>query len=90
MSQQLIPKMKQDGRVAALEILVNNSAVGNLIRQGKLEALENTMQSGALVGMQTMDTAIRKLLEGRMISGEEAYEKAFNKQNFANYAPKPA
>ena len=48
------------------------------------------MQSGALVGMQTMDTAIRKLLEGRLISGEQAYEKAFNKQNFANYAPKPA
>ena len=38
-SQQLIPKVKQDGRVAALEILVNNSAVANLIRQGKLDAL---------------------------------------------------
>ncbi|MEL7450268.1 MAG: PilT/PilU family type 4a pilus ATPase [Pseudomonadota bacterium] len=86
-SQQLIPKAAQDGRVAALEILVNNAAVGNLVRQGKLDALENTMQSGALVGMQTMDSAIRKLLEGRMITGEDAYEKAFNKQNFANFAP---
>ena len=46
------------GRVAALEILINNSAVGNLIRQGKLDQLENVMQSSAAQGMQTMDGAM--------------------------------
>ena len=46
-SQQLFPRDKAAGRVAALEILVNTPAVANLIRQGKLDQLENTMQSGA-------------------------------------------
>ncbi len=45
-SQQLLQKADKQGRVAALEILVNTPAVANLIRQGKLDQLENTMQSG--------------------------------------------
>ncbi len=82
-SQQLCKRAGgKPGRVAALEILVNNSAISNLIRQGKLDQLENAMQSGALQGMQTMDGALRKLMDGRMITPEEAYEKAFNKANF--------
>ena len=55
-SQQLIPRAGKPGRVAALEILVNTPAVANLIRQGKLDQLENTMQSGAAHGMRTMDS----------------------------------
>ncbi len=86
-SQQLIRRKDGKGRVAALEILVNNSAVANLIRQGKLDQLETTMQSGAQTGMQTMDTALKRLVQQRLISGETAYEKAFNKQNFKDYAP---
>ena len=49
-SQQLIPKADKQGRVAALEILVNTPAVANLIRQGKMDQLENAMQSGAADG----------------------------------------
>jgi twitching motility protein PilT len=45
-SQQLCPTKGKPGRVAALEILVNTPAVANLIRQGKLDQLENAMQSG--------------------------------------------
>ncbi|MBT8137471.1 MAG: type IV pilus twitching motility protein PilT [Gammaproteobacteria bacterium] len=86
-SQQLIRKKDGGGRIAALEILVNNSAVANLIRQGKLDQLETTMQAGAQSGMQTMDSALKRLVQQRMITGEAAYEKAFNKQNFKDYAP---
>ena len=57
-SQQLLQKADKSGRVAALEILVNTPAVSNLIRQGKLDQLETTMQSGSQFGMRTMDTAI--------------------------------
>ncbi len=84
-SQQLIPTANKQGRVAALEILVNTSAVSNLIRQGKMDQLENAMQSGAALGMRTMDTAIQQLLEKREITGKEAFRKAINKAKFEPY-----
>ncbi len=62
-SQQLLQKADGGGRVAALEILVNTPAVANLIRQGKLDQLETTMQSGGSFGMRTMDSAIQALLD---------------------------
>ncbi|HEX3847743.1 MAG TPA: PilT/PilU family type 4a pilus ATPase [Steroidobacteraceae bacterium] len=84
-SQQLIPKADKQGRVAALEVLINTPAVANLIRQGKLDQLENAMQSGAQFGMRLMDTAIQGLLDQRQISGKEAYKKAINKSRFEQY-----
>jgi len=84
-SQQLIPRAGKPGRVAALEILVNTPAVANLIRQGKLDQLENTMQSGAQFGMRTMDSAIQDLLDKAIISGKDAYKKAINKAKFEQF-----
>jgi twitching motility protein PilT len=84
-SQQLIQKSDKNGRVAALEILVNTPAVSNLIRQGKMDQLENAMQSGSATGMRTMDTAIQQLLDRREITGKEAYKKAINKSRFEQY-----
>ena len=81
-SQQLLQRADKQGRVAALEILVNTSAASNLIRQGKLDQLENTMQSGGAHGMRTMDTAIQALLDQRLINGKEAYKKGINKAKF--------
>ena len=73
-SQQLIQKADKQGRVAAMEILVNTPAVANLIRQGKMDQLENAMQSGAATGMKLMDTAIQALLDSRQITGKEAFK----------------
>jgi twitching motility protein PilT len=81
-SQQLIQRADKRGRVAALEILINTPAVSNLIRQGKLDQLENTMQSGGQFGMRTMDSAIQELLDKTMITGRSAYDKSINKQRF--------
>jgi len=81
-SQQLLQRADRQGRIAALEILVNTPAAANLIRQGKLDQLENTMQAGAQFGMRTMDSAIEQLLNQRLISGKEAYQKAINKSRF--------
>jgi twitching motility protein PilT len=81
-SQQLIQRADKRGRVAALEVLINTPAVSNLIRQGKLDQLENTMQSGAQFGMRTMDSAIQELLDKGLITGRAAYEKSINKQRF--------
>jgi twitching motility protein PilT len=81
-SQQLLQRADKQGRVAALEILVNTPAASNLIRQGKLDQLENTMQAGGAHGMRTMDTAIQQLLDSRQITGKEAYKKGINKAKF--------
>jgi len=87
-SQQLIKRKDDKGRMAALEILVNSSAIGNLIRQGKIDQLENAIQSGSALGMRSMDSSLKELLDKRFIAGEEAYLKAFNKQAFELYAPR--
>ncbi len=81
-SQQLLPKKGNPGRVAALEILINTPAVANLIRQGKLDQLETAMQSGGNLGMQTMDTALMDLVNKAMISGKDAYLQANTKTKF--------
>ncbi|HEX8755289.1 MAG TPA: type IV pilus twitching motility protein PilT [Steroidobacteraceae bacterium] len=81
-SQQLLQRADKQGRVAALEILINTPAAANLIRQGKLDQLENAMQAGGQFGMRTMDTAIQQLFDQRMITGKEAYKKAINKAKF--------
>src|SRR5580693_2122798 len=84
-SQQLIQKADKKGRVAALEILINTPAVANLIRQGKMDQLENAMQSGSANGMKLMDTAIQALLDSRQISGKEAFKKAISKSKFEQF-----
>jgi twitching motility protein PilT len=84
-SQQLLQRADKQGRVAALEILVNTPATANLIRQGKLDQLENAMQVGGQFGMRTMDSAIEQLLNQRQISGQEAYKKAINKAKFEEF-----
>jgi twitching motility protein PilT len=81
-SQQLLPTKGKPGRIAALEILVNTSAVANLIRQGKLDQLETAMQSGGATGMRTMDSALMELVEKKFVSGREAYQQANNKSKF--------
>ncbi|MCG5501649.1 type IV pilus twitching motility protein PilT [Ectothiorhodospira sp. A-7R] len=81
-SQQLVRRQDGQGRMAAVEILVNTPAVANLLREGKTEQLVGTMQSGALVGMQTLDSALRRLLDAGRITGREAYRQAISKAEF--------
>ena len=84
-SQQLVKTADNRGRLAAVETLINNSAASNIIREGKTEQLENVIQAGALQGMQNIDTALRRLLDEKLITGEEAYRKARQKSNFEQY-----
>jgi len=81
-SQQLVPRKGQPGLVAALEIMVNTPAVANLIRQGKLDQLENAMQGGRASGMKTMDSSLRELFDKGTVSGRAAYECALDKKKF--------
>ena len=81
-SQQLVRKTDNKGRLPAIEILINNTAVSNLIREGKIDQIENVIQSGAMVGMQRMDSALMRMVDANLITPEEAYFKARNKADF--------
>lgn len=84
-SQQLVRRADNSGRIAAVEVMINNPAVANIIREGQADQLDNIIQSGGMQGMQTLDGALRKLLDERVINGTEACRVARNKQFFEQY-----
>ena len=57
-SQQLIPRTDAAGRVVAVEVMVVTPAIRNLIREGKTYQITNAIQTGARLGMRTMDQAL--------------------------------
>ncbi len=61
-AQALLPTADGQGRVAAIEILLPDDAVRNLIRQGKLEQIYSVMQTNTARGMQTMEQALADLV----------------------------
>ena len=71
-SQTLFKREDKKGRVAALEIMISNSAIKNLIREGKTFQIESSMQTSGGSGMQTMEAAVRDLLSKGTISKENA------------------
>lgn len=85
LTQQLVRRADGRGRVAAVEVLINSPAVGNVIREGKTEQLRNILQGGNLIGMQSMDSALKRLLEAGLITGQDAYEAAHVKAEFEQY-----
>ena len=73
LSQQLLPKKSGHGRVMAVEILVPNPAIRNLIREDKVHQIYSQMQTGqSKSGMQTMNQSLFELYTKGMISYEEA------------------
>jgi len=79
-SQQLIPRSEGKGRVLALEILTNTPAVANVIREAKTFMLPGIIQTGKKQGMQLMDDALLNLCSRGLISAEEGYARADQKQ----------
>jgi twitching motility protein PilT len=72
-SQQLLPRDNAPGRVMALEVLVPNAAVRNLIREDKVHQIYSAMQMGQeKYGMQTLNQSLYSLVQRRLISPEEA------------------
>jgi twitching motility protein PilT len=71
-AQRLFPTVDRKGRRAATEILVNNAAVANLIRNGKAHQLPSVIQTSKAIGMQTLEMSIRDLLQTGIISREAA------------------
>lgn len=70
-SQRLVPRIG-GGRVAAREVLLNNSAAANLIRENKIPQLQTVIETGGKLGMVTMDKALKNLVKEGIVSEEEA------------------
>jgi twitching motility protein PilT len=71
-SQRLFPTVDKKGRKAATEILVNNPAIANLIRNEKIHQIQSTMQTSRAQGMHTLEMSIRDLIDRNLIQKEAA------------------
>lgn len=71
-SQQLIPKVDGKGRVGSFEIMIINSAIQNLIREGKTHQIQSSIQTGNKYGMRTMNMSLVELYKTGLISYESA------------------
>jgi twitching motility protein PilT len=80
-SQTLLKKVN-GGRVAAHEIMIGTPAIRNLVREAKVAQMYSSIQTGAAVGMQTLDQCLAELVEKRVISRDIAKEKAKTPDNF--------
>ena len=78
-SQTLLPKLtetgEKKGRVMALEVMVVNGAIANLIREGKTSQMYSAIQTGAQHGMQTLETSLANLYKKNLVSAEDALAK---------------
>ncbi len=81
-AQVLFKRIDKRARCVALEILIANSAVRNLIREGKTHQLPSMIQTGKKYGMQLLDDAIMELFNKGWISADEAYMKSNEKAKF--------
>jgi twitching motility protein PilT len=76
LTQTLMKTIDEQGRVPALEILVPDDAVRNLIRQGKIEQVYSFMQTGSKRGMQTMEQSLADLVSKHLITVEQAVSRS--------------
>jgi twitching motility protein PilT len=81
-SQSLLKTKDGNGRVAAHEIMIGTPAIRNLIREAKVAQMNATIQTGASVGMQTLDQCLADLVRRNMVSMADARSAAANKDNF--------
>lgn len=84
-TQQLLPLAVGKGRCAATEILVGTDAVANLIREGKCYQIPSILQSGAALGMHSLNADLARLASTGRITREAAERCATNKSDLKNY-----
>ena len=81
-SQTLLKTKDGAGRVAAHEIMVGTPAIRNLIREAKIAQMYSAIQTGANMGMQTLDSNLADLMKRNVISGAAARNAAKTPENF--------
>jgi twitching motility protein PilT len=88
-SQTLFKRRDRRGRVAALEIMIANPAVRNLVREGKTYQIPSMIQTGKKYGMQSLDDSIMELLTKKIISPDDAYIRCVDKGKFLPFMKHP-
>jgi len=88
-AQTLFRRIDKKGRVAALEIMIANPAVLNLIREGKTFQIPSMIQTGKKYGMQSLDDAIMDHMKAKRIAADDAYNKANDKGKFRPFLKNP-
>jgi twitching motility protein PilT len=81
---QTLCKRIGGGRIPALEVLLINGAVQNMIREGKTFQIPSIMQTGRKQGMVLLNDALLELVQAKKVEAKEAYVKAIDKANFVN------
>lgn len=84
-AQTLLPLLDEKGRVPAVEIMVANPAIRNLIREGKAYQISSTIQISKKDGMQSLDQSLKDLVTEDKISREEALKMAIDKKAFMEH-----
>lgn len=82
-SQQLLKRADNSGRIAAIEIMMCNAAIRNHIREGKTTQILSSMQTGKRFGMVTMDNSLSELYTRGMITYDDAFAFAVDKDNLS-------
>ncbi len=82
MCQYLLKRKDDQGRVLAVEVMMNNEAIANLIRKGKTFQIPSVIATQREAGMQSMDSDLERVYRAGLVTAEDAYMKSANKKNF--------
>ena len=89
MCQTLLPRANGPGRVMALEVMIPNAAIRNLIREDKIHQIYSAMQVGQeKFGMQTMNQSLANCLQRRLITFEDAMSRTPDADELRNLTGK--
>ncbi len=80
--QYLLPRRDAPGRCLAVEVMLNNEAIANMIRKGKTFQIPSVIATSREAGMQLMDSELLRLCDEGKISAQDAYMKAVDKKEF--------
>ncbi len=88
-AQGLFKRIDKPGRVAVLEVMVCDDAIGNLIREGKTHQMAGMIQVGKKKGNMPFDDALMQFMQQGVIAPEDAYAKSLDKKKFRPFLSKP-
>jgi twitching motility protein PilT len=80
-SQRLLPRLG-GGRIPAVEVMVSNTRIADLIREGQVEGISNAIDEGEFFEMQTFSRALVNLVLGGLVERETAADAASNRHDF--------
>jgi twitching motility protein PilT len=83
-SQRLVPRI-QGGLIPAYELLINNNAIANLIREGRTHEITTVVQTSSQEGMIDMDRSLAELVRRGEVTIEHAYERSLDPKTFERY-----